>query len=90
MVGNGLRPDIWEKFQKRFNIPKIVEFFGATEGTTAMVNLSGRVGAVGRISPLIVRQLTQLLYCKLNVSLLQTRLLIVRHRCGKDGTVNIR
>lgn len=25
--GNGLRPDVWRKFQERFNIPEIAEFF---------------------------------------------------------------
>lgn len=29
-IGNGLRPDIWEEFQKRFNIPRIGEFYAAT------------------------------------------------------------
>ena len=56
MIGNGLRTDIWETFQKRFKIPKIVEFFGATEGTAAFVNTWGRVGSCGRISPLMVSQ----------------------------------
>ena len=53
-VGNGLRADIWEKFKTRFNIPHIVEFFGATEGTIAMMNISDRVGACGRYSPVLV------------------------------------
>ncbi|XP_060063692.1 long-chain fatty acid transport protein 2-like [Ylistrum balloti] len=53
MIGNGLRKDIWTDFQKRFKVPKIIEFFGATEGTSAMVNLNGRVGACGRISPFL-------------------------------------
>jgi citronellyl-CoA synthetase len=30
--GNGLRPDIWEKFQTRFKIPKIRELYGAYRG----------------------------------------------------------
>jgi fatty-acyl-CoA synthase len=50
-VGNGLRPDIWERFQQRFGIPRILEFYGATEGNVAMINLDGKVGAVGRIPP---------------------------------------
>lgn len=54
MIGNGLRKDIWEAFQKRYKIPKIVEFFGATEGTAAFVNTWGRVGSCGRLSPLLV------------------------------------
>jgi len=53
-VGNGLRPDIWETFKTRYNIPKIYEFFGATEGTVAIMNLSNRTGACGRYSPLLV------------------------------------
>lgn len=48
-VGNGLGPDIWQAFQKRFAIPRIVEFYGATEGNVAMFNYDGKVGAVGRI-----------------------------------------
>jgi citronellyl-CoA synthetase len=31
IVGNGLRPDIWLDFKKRFNILEIREFYGATE-----------------------------------------------------------
>jgi len=37
-IGNGLRPDIWDQFQTRFNIPEIGEFYGATEGNAALVN----------------------------------------------------
>ncbi|RIK90028.1 MAG: hypothetical protein DCC71_25725 [Proteobacteria bacterium] len=48
-VGNGLRPDIWERFQRRFGIARIVEFYGATEGNVALVNFDGKVGAVGRL-----------------------------------------
>ena len=32
MFGNGLRPEIWKEFQERFQVPKISEFYGATEG----------------------------------------------------------
>lgn len=48
-VGNGLRPEIWEPFQQRFKIPRIVEFYGATEGNIALMNYDGTVGAVGRV-----------------------------------------
>ena len=50
-VGNGLRPDIWEKFQERFGIPLIREFYGATEGNAPMMNVHGRPGMVGRLRP---------------------------------------
>ncbi|MGE3302803.1 MAG: long-chain-acyl-CoA synthetase [Hyphomonadaceae bacterium] len=48
IIGNGLRPDIWRRFQQRFAIPKIVEFYGSTEGNVQMANLDNHVGAVGR------------------------------------------
>jgi len=54
-LGNGLRPDIWEPFCERFGIPKILEFYGATEGNVAFFNPDGKVGAVGRVSPLLRR-----------------------------------
>jgi fatty-acyl-CoA synthase len=49
IIGNGLRPEIWPTFKSRFKIPKIVEFYGATEGNVALLNFDGKVGAVGRI-----------------------------------------
>jgi fatty-acyl-CoA synthase len=49
ITGNGLRPEIWPAFQKRFAIPKIVEFYGATEGNVSMINYDGHIGSVGRI-----------------------------------------
>ena len=48
-VGNGLRPEIWPGFQQRFGIPRILEFYGATEGNVTLFNVEGRVGAIGRI-----------------------------------------
>lgn len=51
ITGNGLRPDIWEKFGDRFGIREIREFYGATEGNAANVNLESRVGMVGRLQP---------------------------------------
>lgn len=47
-VGNGLRPEVWERFRDRFRIPQIVEFYGATESNVSMVNLDDRVGSVGK------------------------------------------
>ena len=49
ICGNGLRPDIWSEFKERFKLPKIVEFYGATEGNVVLLNHDGRVGSVGRI-----------------------------------------
>jgi fatty-acyl-CoA synthase len=47
--GNGLRPDVWPGFKARFAIPKIVEWYAATEGNVAVFNWDGTPGAVGRI-----------------------------------------
>ncbi len=38
MVGNGLRPEIWDEFQNRFGIERIAEFYGASESNLAFVN----------------------------------------------------
>jgi acyl-CoA synthetase (AMP-forming)/AMP-acid ligase II len=48
-AGNGLRPDIWETFQRRFDIPVIREFYGSTEGNTALLNFEGRPGMIGKM-----------------------------------------
>jgi fatty-acyl-CoA synthase len=48
IIGNGLRPDIWEAFRDRFGIYNIREFYGATEGNTAIMNFENKVGSVGR------------------------------------------
>ncbi len=47
--GNGLRADVWEKFQQRFAIPRILEFYAATEGNVSLYNVEGQVGAIGRV-----------------------------------------
>jgi fatty-acyl-CoA synthase len=47
--GNGLRPDIWEKFKTRFRIPLVLEFYAATEGNVLMFNFEGKAGVIGRI-----------------------------------------
>jgi len=54
-IGNGLRPEIWMPFKERFAIPRIVEFYGATEGNVSLFNFDGRPGAVGRIPPFMKR-----------------------------------
>jgi fatty-acyl-CoA synthase len=47
--GNGLHADVWEKFQQRFAIPRILEFYAATEGNFSLYNVEGKVGAIGRV-----------------------------------------
>ncbi|CAK9807301.1 Long-chain fatty acid transport protein 4 [Anthophora plagiata] len=53
MFGNGLRPQIWPEFVQRFNIPRIAEFYGATEGNANTVNIDNTVGAIGFMSRII-------------------------------------
>jgi len=55
-IGNGLRPEIWNEFQDRFNIPQIGEFYGSTEGNAALLNHCTEKhhrGAVGQMGPLL-------------------------------------
>jgi fatty-acyl-CoA synthase len=39
MAGNGLRPEIWDEFTERFGIERVCEFYAASEGTTAFINI---------------------------------------------------
>jgi fatty-acyl-CoA synthase len=47
--GNGLRVDVWEKLIGRFHVPRVLEFYGSTEGNVSMFNFDGKLGAVGRV-----------------------------------------
>lgn len=39
IAGNGLRPAIWDDFTARFGIERVCEFYAASEGNTAFVNV---------------------------------------------------
>jgi len=39
IVGNGLRPEIWREFKKRFGIKYVYELYGAAEGAMVFTNL---------------------------------------------------
>jgi fatty-acyl-CoA synthase len=54
--GNGLRPDVWEGFQSRFHIPRIVEFYAATEGGLSLFNVEGKCGSIGRVPPYLAHR----------------------------------
>jgi len=49
-MGNGLRPDIWHEFKNRFGIQRIAEFYGASEGNVAFVNMLNKDCTVGTTS----------------------------------------
>jgi fatty-acyl-CoA synthase len=58
--GNGMRQEAWVPYQKRFKIPEIGEFYGATEGNQSFINHTKTAdfinfpgaGACGYISPI--------------------------------------
>jgi len=54
--GNGLRGDVWEGFQRRFYIPRILEFYAATEGNVSLYNCEGKPGAIGRVPPVLAHR----------------------------------
>jgi fatty-acyl-CoA synthase len=54
--GNGLRPDVWDRFQSRFQIPRIVEFYAATEGGLSLFNVEGKRGSIGRVPPYLAHR----------------------------------
>lgn len=56
-AGNGMRPDIWNAFRDRFDIPEIFEFYGASDGNTVFINSFNKDSSIGFcISPIVVAQ----------------------------------
>jgi fatty-acyl-CoA synthase len=55
--GNGLRPEVWEPFQRRFKIPRILEYYASTEGNFSLYNCEGRPGAIGKIPSFLAHRL---------------------------------
>ncbi len=39
IAGNGLRPEIWDEFTKRFGIARVCEFYASSEGNAAFINV---------------------------------------------------
>ncbi|XP_041464866.1 long-chain fatty acid transport protein 6-like [Lytechinus variegatus] len=77
-LGNGLRPEIWQEFQNRFNIEKIVEIYAATEGNAGFINFDGKVGSIGRY-PWILKKLIG------GVELVEYDFATGEPKRGKDG-----
>lgn len=48
MLGLGLRKEIWEEFQARFQVDHIYEFYGSTEGSRPLFNVDEIPGMIGR------------------------------------------
>ncbi|BBY05181.1 long-chain-acyl-CoA synthetase [Mycobacterium noviomagense] len=51
IAGNGLRPEIWDEFTTRFGIQRVCEFYAASEGNTAFINILNVPKTTG-VSPL--------------------------------------
>ncbi len=47
MVGNGLRPDLWDCFRNRFGVERICEIYGASEGNGMFMNLLNKDETIG-------------------------------------------
>jgi fatty-acyl-CoA synthase len=47
IVGNGLRPEIWQEFTHRFGIGRVAEFYAASEGNTGFINVFNVPGSTG-------------------------------------------
>lgn len=47
--GNGMPPDVWQPFTERFAIPRVLEFYGSTEGGVSLFNVEGERGSMGRV-----------------------------------------
>jgi len=54
--GNGMRRDVWESFQERFEIPRVIEFYAATEANFSLYNCEGEPGSIGRIPPFLAHR----------------------------------
>lgn len=47
MIGNGLRPSIWNEFKARFGVEQITEFYASSEGNIGFTNLFNFDNTVG-------------------------------------------
>lgn len=47
MIGNGMRPNIWNKFKKRFGIEEILELYASSEGNVGFSNIFNFDNTVG-------------------------------------------
>jgi acyl-CoA synthetase (AMP-forming)/AMP-acid ligase II len=54
MVGNGLRPDVWDTFKDRFGVNRIIEIYGASEGNALFMNLLNKDKTIGMTSADVV------------------------------------
>ncbi len=59
--GNGMAPEVWDAFKDRFRIPRILEFYAATEGSVSLFNVQGKTGAIGHIPAYLAHRFSPVL-----------------------------
>ncbi|WP_175580215.1 long-chain-acyl-CoA synthetase [Kineobactrum sediminis] len=47
MLGNGLRPDVWDEFKTRFGVSRICEIYGSSEGNVSFLNILNKDKTIG-------------------------------------------
>jgi citronellyl-CoA synthetase len=47
MIGNGMRPNIWDKFKQRFGIEEVLELYASSEGNVGFSNIFNFDNTVG-------------------------------------------
>jgi len=60
--GNGLRKTFWRPMKERFNLERLIEFFGSTEGNASLINFSNKEGACGFLPFIYPKFLVQRFY----------------------------
>lgn len=55
MLGNGLRPDVWDEFKTRFEVSRICEIYGSSEGNVSFANILNKEKTIGAaLTPIAV------------------------------------
>ena len=54
MLGNGLRPDIWDTFRNRFGVKRITEIYGSSEGNVSFLNILNKESTIGTGSVVVI------------------------------------
>lgn len=62
VFGNGMRSNLYQSFQSRFNIPWICEVYGTSEGNAQIANLDGKAGSCGFVTRALPKFLMKLVY----------------------------
>ena len=53
LMGNGLRPDVWDEFKARFAVSRICEMYGSSEGNVSFFNILNKDRTIGAASSTI-------------------------------------